>query len=189
MAALVALYDACVLHAEPLRDFLVQLAMTDVVRAHWTEEIHREWQESVLRRRPDIDPAKVKRVRELMDLANPDGLVADYERLIDTLLLPDADDRHVLAAAVHCGASFIVTANLRDFPTSVTRPHGIIAIHPDDFLAMVSQLAPRDVIETARFCRARRRRPPSNPAEYVELLGLQGMTNTATFLSEHLEEI
>jgi hypothetical protein len=42
-----------------------------------------------------------------MDLAIPDGLVTGHETLIAGLTLPDADDRHVLAAAIRCNASVI----------------------------------------------------------------------------------
>jgi len=35
-----------------------------------------------------------------MDKATRDSLVTGYEALIDTLSLPDPDDRHVLAAAI-----------------------------------------------------------------------------------------
>ncbi|WP_152737032.1 hypothetical protein [Pseudomonas sp. MWU12-2323] len=39
----------------------------------------------------------------LMDRAIPDGEVTGYEALIQGLSLPDADDRHVLAAVI-CAA-------------------------------------------------------------------------------------
>jgi len=35
----------------------------------------------------------------MMDLATRDCLIAGYEPLIPSLILPDPDDRHVLAAA------------------------------------------------------------------------------------------
>jgi hypothetical protein len=60
-------------------------------------------------------------------------LVIDYEHLIPTLTLPDPNDRHVLAAAIHCSATKLVTSNLKDFPSSILRIHGIEAQHPDDF--------------------------------------------------------
>ena len=53
-----------------------------------------------------------------MDEHVPDCLVTGYEPLISGLSLPDADDRHVLAAAIHVGASLIITYNLSDFPAS-----------------------------------------------------------------------
>lgn len=51
-----------------------------------------------------------------MNEAVPDSLVTGYESLIAGLDLPDVDDRHVLAAAIHCNADAIITFNLRDFP-------------------------------------------------------------------------
>ena len=44
------------------------------------------------------------------------AVVSGYEGLIPMLTLPDPDDRHALTAAIHGGASVIVTANLKDFP-------------------------------------------------------------------------
>jgi hypothetical protein len=58
-----------------------------------------------------------------------DCLVTGFEPLEAGLTsLPDPNDRHVLAAAIHCGAQEIVTFNLRDFPESVLRAYGVQAI-------------------------------------------------------------
>lgn len=35
-----ALYDSCVLYPAPLRDLLMYLALTDLFRAKWTDQIH-----------------------------------------------------------------------------------------------------------------------------------------------------
>jgi hypothetical protein len=48
--------------------------------------------------------------------------------------LLDPDDRHVLAAAIRCTASVIVTFNERDFPSAILLPFGIEAQHPDLFI-------------------------------------------------------
>lgn len=37
------LFDACVFYPAPLRDFLLDLALTDLFAARWTERIHDEW--------------------------------------------------------------------------------------------------------------------------------------------------
>jgi hypothetical protein len=39
----VCLYDANVLYSAQLRDFLMRLALGEVVQAHWTKRIHEEW--------------------------------------------------------------------------------------------------------------------------------------------------
>ena len=106
-------YDACVLYPAPLRDLLMHLALSDLYRARWSEAIHDEWTRNVLLSRPDLAPAQLQRTRQLMNAHVRDCLVTDFEYLIPSLSLPDLDDRHVVAAAIHSGASLIVTFNLR----------------------------------------------------------------------------
>lgn len=36
------IYDACVLYPAPLRDLLMRLALTDLYRARWSNQIHDE---------------------------------------------------------------------------------------------------------------------------------------------------
>ena len=136
------IYDACVLHPAPLRDLLIRVGMTGAVRARWTERILDECFASILKRRTDLDAKVLARTRQLMMRAIPDCLVKDYESLIDAVVLPDANDRHVLAAAIHTGAQSIVTLNLKDFPALALSKYGIEAVHPDDFVLGVLDLAP-----------------------------------------------
>ncbi|MFT3861144.1 hypothetical protein [Micropruina sp.] len=77
-----------------------------------------------------------------MNDAIRDVAVTGYEPLIDKLELPDPDDRHVVAAAIHAGAQVIVTRNLRDFPSDALGPWGIEAQHPDAFLAGLHEAHP-----------------------------------------------
>ena len=94
----------------------MHLALTDLFRAKWTDDIHEEWMRSVLKNRPDLRREQLERTRDLMNAHVRDCLVTGYEDLIDSLALPDPDDRHVLAAAIRAGAEVIVTFNLKDFP-------------------------------------------------------------------------
>ncbi|MFA6264019.1 MAG: hypothetical protein WCW33_01165 [Candidatus Babeliales bacterium] len=54
MAALIVLYDACILYSAPLRDLMMRLALTDLYRAKWSKDIHEEWIRSLLKNRPDF---------------------------------------------------------------------------------------------------------------------------------------
>lgn len=108
-----AIYDACVLYPAPLRDFLMWLGLSGRFRARWTTQIHDEWKRSLLQNRPDLTSEQLDRTSALMDVAIPDALVTGHESLIPGLTLPDLDDRHVLAAAIRCGASVIVTFGVR----------------------------------------------------------------------------
>ena len=116
---MIAVLDACVLYPAPLRDFLLHLTVLDVFSARWTEKTHQEWIRNVLKDRPDIKASQLERTRKLMDLHARDCIVSGYEYLIEGVELPDPDDRHVLAAAIHSGAKAIITFNLRDFPDNI----------------------------------------------------------------------
>ncbi|MFD2252423.1 hypothetical protein FHS82_004110 [Pseudochelatococcus lubricantis] len=100
MSRYTALLDANVLHPAPLPDLLLQLAVTDLFKARWTADIHREWIEALLRNEPARNRTALERTRDLMDKATRDCLVEGYHALIPALTLPDPDDRHVLAAAI-----------------------------------------------------------------------------------------
>ena len=130
-----AVYDACVLYPAPLRDLLMWLAVSDAVRPYWTEAIHEEWMRSVLVDRPDLTRGQLERTKSQMNTHVHDALVEGYESLIAGLTLPDPDDRHVLAAAIHARAGVIVTFNLKDFPEEVLAPYGQQAQHPDNFVS------------------------------------------------------
>lgn len=129
-----AVYDANVLYPAPLRDLFIRIAHAGLVRARWTETIHDEWMRNVLANNTALSPARLARTRALMNEAVRDCLVTDYENLIDTVSLPDPDDRHVLASAIHTKAEAIVTFNLKDFPAPTLASYNVEAMHPDDFL-------------------------------------------------------
>jgi transposase InsO family protein len=114
-----------------------------------------------------------------MDKAVPDCLVTGYEGLIESLELPDPDDRHVVAAAIRCGAQIIVTNNLKDFPSEVLDQYGIEAQYPDEFLEYQFGLRPNLVIRAAKEQRARWQNPPTTAKEYLERLSAQGLVVTA----------
>ncbi len=79
--------------------------------------------------RPEL-AAKLPLVVERMNASVPDCLVTNYERLADSIELPDPDDRHVVAAAIVGHADAIVTFNTKDFPATVLQAYGIEEQHP-----------------------------------------------------------
>jgi len=182
VASFTAVYDACVLHPAPLRDLLLRVALTDLFRARWTEEIHAEWMRSVLQRRPDLKPEQLARTRKLMDLAVPDCLVTGYEGLADQLKLPDPHDRHVLAAAIRCQAGVIVTYNLADFPSEALDPYGIAAQHPDEFVGHLFDLSPGAVCAAVRDQRLALTRPARSVRELLDTFLSVGLAGTVAAL-------
>lgn len=179
-----AVYDANVLYPAPLRDFLMRLALTGAYRARWSALIHEEWQRNLLMNRKDLTKDQLDRTAALMDAAIPDALVTDYEAIVAGLTLPDVDDRHVLAVAIKCSASAIVTFNLKDFPKEALDPYGIEALHPDDFIADLWDIDQAAVLEAARRQRGSLKKPPHDVQEYLDKLLQQKLPETVKLLSD-----
>lgn len=179
-----ALYDANVLYPAPLRDLLMNLALTGVYRARWSARIHDEWKRNLLINRPDLDRTQLDRMSGLMDEAVPDALVSDYEPLMGGLDLPDEDDRHVLAAAIKCNASVIVTFNLKDFPDTALGSFDIEALHPDDFIADLWDLDKAAVLEAAQRQRQSLKNPALSVQAYLDKLLQQKLPESVKLLSE-----
>lgn len=178
------LFDANVLYPAPMRDALMQLAVTDLFKAKWTADIHREWIEALLRNEPHRDRTALERTRDLMDQATRDCLVTGYESLIPALTLPDEDDRHVLAAAIVGRCDAIVTQNLKHFPAEALAPYGIETQHPDDFFCNQLFLAPGVVSSALRKARERLKNPPYSAEDYLSILTQQGLVATAAELEQ-----
>ncbi len=177
-----AVLDACVLYPAPLRDLLMQLTVEELYQARWTDQIHDEWTRNVLKARPDLTDAQLLRTRTLMNTHAQDSLVEGYEFRIPELVLPDPDDRHVLAAAIHAEAGVIVTFNERDFPPDALAPHGILIEPPDAFLLNLIDLDPAAVQQALRKVRSRLRQPPQTVEQYLATLERQGLSETAAWL-------
>ena len=182
-----AIDDANVLYPAPLRDLFVRLAQAGLVRARWTDAIHDEWVRNVQADNPSLSPERLSRTRALMNDAVRDCLVTGYEDLIDTLSLPDPDDRHVLAAAIRVDAEVIVTFNLKDFPADVLARHNVEAIHPDNFLLSLFDAAPGPVCTAVKRQRAGLHNPPKSAGEFLATLESQGIVQTVARLRPFTE--
>jgi len=161
------------------------LALSGRFRAKWSLEIHNEWKRNLLKNRPDLTAEQLNRTSELMDQALPDACVAGYEDLIEGLTLPDINDRHVLAAAIRCNASVIVTFNQKDFPCSALGPFGIEAQYPDEFVDNLLGLDPAAVVAAAQRQRKQLKMPPMNVSTYLDLLLRQGLVQSSKALTRY----
>jgi hypothetical protein len=166
----------------------MQLALTDLFQAKWTNRIHDEWISNLLENRPDLKREQLEKTRRLMNAATRDCLVEGYDGLIESVKLPDEDDRHVLAAAIHAHADVIVTFNLKDFPAKALRPFKIEAVHPDDFILRLIEVDSVAVHEAARLHRARLQNPPKSVDEYLLSLAGQGLTKTVKHLKYNFDK-
>lgn len=175
-------YDACVLYPAPLRSLLMYLTLSGQFRARWSDDIHEEWIRNLLKKRSDIAPEKLDRVRELMNQNVPGCLVEGYESLIPSITLPDEDDRHVVAAAIQTRAEAIITFNLKDFPDESLAPYNMKATHPDDFIMDLCDQNLAAVIQATRQHRASLKRPAFSAKAYLDLLLKQQLPQTVSRL-------
>ena len=185
-----AILDACVLYPATLRDLLLSLARDGLFHARWSERIQDEWVRSLLKRRPELEEAALRRTCELMATAVPDSVVHGWQSIEPGLTgLPDADDRHVLAAAICGHADAIVTFNLADFPPAALAAYGVEAQHPDDFVLNQLDLNPIAALKSIKAMRARWRTPQLTPSDLATALEKLQMPLVAARLREVAELI
>jgi hypothetical protein len=160
--------------------------MSSIVRAKWTEQILDEVFRNIVADRTDLDVTRLGRTRELMNRAVRDVLVDGFQPLIDALTLPDADDRHVLAAAIRCGAQAIVTHNLRDFPANALKVYGLEAVHPDAFVLDLLDLSSGIVLRVLHDQAASLKSPPMTLDELLVVLERNGLVRSVAEVRRHL---
>jgi len=185
----IAVYDACILYPFHLRNIVVQVAVNGLVDARWTDAIHDEWMRNLLADTPGLPAERLAATRQLMDIALPEATVAGYEKHIQAVSLPDPDDRHVAAAAIGAGASMIVTWNLRDFPVTEMKKHGLVRQSPDSFLANLYAQAPGMLISSLANARRNLNRSRVSTAGFVDILREQRLAKLAAQIEKHLDDL
>ena len=137
--------DACVLYPTIMREILLGLVEQGGFRPLWSSKILAEWQHAAARGGEAVQAQAGVEIA-LLKTRWPHASV-DIEALdMENFWLPDPEDRHVLAAAVHGGAESIVTMNLKDFPSRVLGQHDLYVRHPDAFLLDAAQSGELDPV-------------------------------------------
>jgi predicted nucleic acid-binding protein len=177
MADYTALFDSCVLYPFTVRDTLIRLALTGLFRAKWTSKIDQEWLENLATNGKERN--KLTRTRDLMRAAVLDWEVVGYEPIIESLNLPDANDRHVLAAAIVGKADTIITTNVKHFPGAGLEAYDLEAQHPDDFVACQFDLKEQAVIASFKKQRTSLKSPAMSVDEFLHSLERSQLWQTA----------
>lgn len=136
-----AFLDANVIVAAQGRDLLFRAAEQGLVDVRWSRRVLGEV-ERTLNSQLGLSSDKARRLIETIERAFPDGSVQGSEGRLQDLVLPDPDDRHVLAAAVHGDCDLLITNNLRDFPVEIVESYGLDINGLDDALAGLCTVAP-----------------------------------------------
>lgn len=188
-----ALIDACVLASALTRNMILSLAEAGFFRPRWSAQILSETERAIcdiLGTRGDPDPeTAAKRHCAAIAKAFPEASVAGYETLIPSLALPDANDRHVLAAAIQTRATVIVTDNVKDFPSGYLASLHLQASTADHFLADVIDLDTPAAVAALRTMRARFKRPELDADSLLTRMESAGLTDTANLLIGEIKSL
>jgi predicted nucleic acid-binding protein len=141
-----AMLDACVLLPMPLADTLLRMAETPrLYIPKWSDETLREVTRNIIKKWNKTEE-QANRREDALRTHFPEALVTGYEHLISAMT-NDAKDRHLLAAAVMCGAKLIVTYNSKDFSKESRDPYGVECQGPSTFLIGLYDLDPGIVVQ------------------------------------------
>jgi len=181
MAIFSATLDANVLVPIALADTLLRCAEKMLFRPIWSARILNEVEGAVGEIHRSLPPHYIADRTASMNRAFPGALTNGFEHIELGLALPDPDDAHVLAAAIHSHSDAIVTANLADFPADYIATFGIEVKSPDDFLLDQLDMASAVVVDALRE-QAGATRNPSRDLVYV--LGALGRAGVPSFADE-----
>lgn len=184
----VVILDANVLYPVRMRDTLLRFCEAGLFRARWSQMILDEWKRALLRRKPGLR-ANIEAQIEDMEIAFPEACVVGFADLIDTIHLPDPDDRHVVAAAIVADAEHIVTENLKDFPPETVLKFGIEAVSADDFLASTFELYPSQATAALRRMRKDYTNPHMEKGVFLSDLQSCGMPKLVSLAKDQIDAL
>lgn len=144
-------FDANVWFSRTRRDWLGMLYVVPddpPFQVFWTEDVLAELLSSLRDRHPGWDGGRITGIRDRLASTFEVGRVGDF-KIDGSYLGRDPGDAHVHAAAVACGAQYLVTCNTKDFHWDQDES-AYDVLHPDDFLMLVAETTPTVVHQVIR---------------------------------------
>jgi len=182
MQSFTVVLDACVLVPVTAADTLLRLAEREMYRPVWSERILGEAKRAVTQLHPELSAIQIEHRFGCMTEAFEDASVSGWESLEGSIVLPDDNDRHVVACALVAGADAIVTNNIRDFPVKALAPLGIELVRLDDFLLGIFDLVPEEFAALIREQASDAMHPPLSATEVLDNLAAAGAPETVAEL-------
>lgn len=149
MTNFVVLVDANILFSRTLRDYILYAADAGSIEVRWSQEILDEMSRN-LQENLGIAGVDAARLELLMNDFIEYALVDVHPEALATVegVEMDANDRHVLAAAITAGADVLLTENTRHFPREWMAEHGIELLSAEQLLIRLVDQHP-DSVRTA----------------------------------------
>jgi len=189
-----AFIDACALAGALKRNLLLTMAEAGFFRVRWSEKVLDETKRAIqkileAKNVPDAADRGVRAIG-LMKEAFEDAMVSSYDDFLCVCDgLPDADDRHVLAAALKTQAAIIVTDNARHFPTEILGPLNVEACTSDEFIANTIALDTGKAVAAVRMMRERLKNPEKSAEVLLLDMEVAGLLLTADLLRPEMQSL
>jgi predicted nucleic acid-binding protein len=164
-----AVLDACVLYPTVLREILQGAGAAGLYQPVFSDRILREWVLATAKLGPTA-PAIAEGEAAMLRAAFPRALVREHTEIEARLILPDPNDRHVLATAIASGADAIVTFNAQDFPGHVLAAEKLTRRDPDGFLWELQSRHPDAMARIVEAVRAKAEAISGQPVPLKALL-------------------
>jgi predicted nucleic acid-binding protein len=161
--------DACVLYPTVLREILQGAGAAGLYQPVFSDRILREWVLATAKLGPTA-PAIAEGEAAMLRAAFPRALVREHTEIEARLILPDPNDRHVLATAIASGADAIVTFNAQDFPGHVLAAEKLTRRDPDGFLWELQSRHPDAMVRIVEAVRAKAEAISGQPVPLKALL-------------------
>ena len=132
---IVAVIDSCIIFGMPLCDTLLRAAEKKLYRIVLSQKILEDATRNMVikgRLKPDLEEYYQQQILN----AFADCFVEAPPNLTESMTNATSD-RHVTETAIASNANYIVTFNLKDFPSSSLVKYDLEAIHPDQFLGLL----------------------------------------------------
>lgn len=175
--------DTNVIYPIEVRDLLFWLAFYELFEPKWSKNIFEEWKWLMLKKGIEEKEA-MKRIQNA-NLAFPNALVKNYEFMIPKLILPDKNDIHVLAAAIHSKSNYIITNNVKDFPKHILLEYNIEILRTDDFIHCLFENQYHIAIKALNSLIENRKKNPITVNTYLEHLKKCDLKKTVKQIEEN----
>jgi len=176
--------DANVLMQAAVRDTLLRLSEQQLFTCRWSEDIIVEVRRNLISKL-QLTEASVDHLLGELRTYFPDAWVDPGYRMLIPVMTNNEKDRHVVAAAVKCGAEVIMTYNLRHYPEASLRPFNISAKTPDDYLVDLCGINPEIVVHTL-YQQGAQLNPPHSIEQVLDTLAVCGCTLFARLIRDRL---
>ena len=164
-----AVLDACVLYPTVLREILQGAGEAGLYQPIFSDRILREWVLATAKLGPAA-PVIAEGEAASLRAAFPRALIRERPEIEARLILPDPNDRHVLATAIASGADAIVTFNAQDFPGHVLAAEKITRRDPDGFLWELQSRHPEVMARIVEAVRAKAEAISGQPVPLKSLM-------------------